>query len=278
MHYAIDIAPLGELADPHAIVRLAVAAEAAGWDGLSTWDSLGLSMGNGAADPFVALAAVASATSRLQLILSVVALPRRRPWLVAQSAATLDRWCGGRFVLGIGSGGDAPDYEAFGERFEGKDRAAKMDEGMELVDRFLRGEVVDHEGPTYVVRGAAIGPSPARPPRPPIWLGGMKRGALRRAAHWDGWIGIATSEDGSEMALTPAAFGAMVDRVNAERAIAGRREDPFDVALFAFSGPSERALVRAYEEAGATWWLESLTPTRGSMDDLLARVEAGPPR
>ena len=86
MRYAIDIAPLGELADPHAIVRLAVAAEAAGWDGVSTWDSLGVSMGTVAPDPFVALAAAASATTRLRLILSVVALPRRRPQLVAQSA------------------------------------------------------------------------------------------------------------------------------------------------------------------------------------------------
>ena len=79
MRYAIDIAPLGDLADPVPIVRLAVAAERAGWDGLSTWDSLGASMGAAAADPFVALTAVASATERLRLILSVVALPRRRP-------------------------------------------------------------------------------------------------------------------------------------------------------------------------------------------------------
>ncbi|MCJ7712620.1 MAG: LLM class flavin-dependent oxidoreductase, partial [Chloroflexi bacterium] len=86
MRYAIDIAPLGDLADPVAIVRLAVAAERAGWDGLSTWDSLGTSISAAAADPFVALTAVASATDRLRLILSVVALPRRRPQLVAQAA------------------------------------------------------------------------------------------------------------------------------------------------------------------------------------------------
>ena len=88
MRCAIDVAPLGDLADPHAIVRLAVAAEAAGWDGVSTWDSLGVSMGAAAPDPFVTLAAVASATTRVQLILSVVALPRHRPQLVAQAAAT----------------------------------------------------------------------------------------------------------------------------------------------------------------------------------------------
>jgi alkanesulfonate monooxygenase SsuD/methylene tetrahydromethanopterin reductase-like flavin-dependent oxidoreductase (luciferase family) len=68
---AIDIAPLGDLSDPRAIVRLAVAAEAAGWDGISIWDSLGVSMGTSAADPLVTLAAVAAATDHLRLITSV---------------------------------------------------------------------------------------------------------------------------------------------------------------------------------------------------------------
>jgi hypothetical protein len=106
----------------------------------------------------------------------------------------------------------------------------------------------------------------------------MKPGALRRAARWDGWIGIATSEDGSSLVLTPDAFGGMVERLDAERAAVGRADAPFDVGLFAFSQPSERDLVARYAAAGATWWLESLSPMRGSLDDLRSRVEAGPPR
>ena len=279
MRCAIDIAPLGELADPHAFVRLAVAAEAAGWDGISTWDSLGVSMGTAAPDPFVALAAAACATTRLRLILSVVALPRRRPQLVAQSAATLDRLSLGRLTLGVGGGGDPGDFEQFGEPFEARARIALMDEGVSLVDAFLRGETVSHEGPAYTARDVtAVGPRCVQEPRPPIWLGGMKPGGLRRAARWDGWVAIATSDDGSSLVLTPEAFGEMVERVREERAAAGRAGAPFDVALFAFSEPSERDLVARYEEAGATWWLESLSSMRGSMDRLLARVEAGPPR
>ena len=163
-------------------VRLAVAAEAAGWDGLSIWDSLGVSLGTSAPDPFVALAAVASATTRLRLIASVIALPRRRPQLVAQSAATLDRWSGGRLVLGVGSGGEPGDFLSFGEPFEPKERAPMMDESLVLVDAFLRGQTVHHERPTWIVRDSAVGPRPIQQPRPPIWLGGMKPGALRRAA------------------------------------------------------------------------------------------------
>ncbi len=266
MRYAIDIAPLGDLADPVAIVRLAVAAERAGWDGFSTWDSLGTSIGAAAADPFVALAAVASATDRLQLILSVVALPRRRPQLVAQAAATLDRWSGGRFVLGIGAGGDPGDFTEFGESFEATERMARFDETASLVDGYLRG-----------VGGTVTGPRPAQEPRPPIWLGGMRPGALRRAARWDGWVAIAVDDEGLAMNLSPAAFATMVGRMGEELAAAGRADAPFDIAVFGLSEPSGADAVAAFGAVGATWWLESLSPQRGSFEELLARIEAGPP-
>ena len=66
MRFALDVAPLGDLADPLTMVRLAEAAEAAGWDGFSTWDTLGLAQGTVAADPFVALAGAAAATERIR--------------------------------------------------------------------------------------------------------------------------------------------------------------------------------------------------------------------
>jgi hypothetical protein len=102
---------------------------------------------------------------------------------------------------------------------------------------------------------------------------------MRRAARWDGWIAIATSDDGSSMVLEPAAFREMVERVHAERAAAGRARDPYDIAAFGFTDPGEpgRAVVRAFADAGATWWLESLSPMRGSLEALLTIVEAGPP-
>jgi alkanesulfonate monooxygenase SsuD/methylene tetrahydromethanopterin reductase-like flavin-dependent oxidoreductase (luciferase family) len=281
MRYAIDIAPLGdELADPATIIRMARAAEASGWDGLSIWDSTGVSMGTAAPDPFVALAGVAGATERLALILSVVALPRRRPQLVAQSAATLDRLCGGRFVLGVGAGGDPGDFTPFGDSFDRVERLAAMDESLELVDALLRGETVTHDGPVYHFDGAAIGPRPVQRPRPPIWFGGMRPAALRRAARLDGWIAIAVTEDGSAIELEPDGLAEMVADVRAERERLGLAAEPFEVALFAWSdaGPAGAEVVAGYERAGATWWLESLSGMRGPLDELLARIEAGPPR
>ena len=250
MQYAVDLAPLGEMADPRILVRLAVAAESAGWDGVSTWDVLGTAMGGAAADPFVALTAIAAATQRLRLITSVVVVPRRRPHLVAQAAATLDALSGGRLVLGIGAGGDPGDFTAFGEPFDAA-RVARLDEDAARIDRWLRG---DGEVP--------VGPRPVQSPRLPIWIGGGRPGALRRAARWDGWIGVATTEDYGAMALTPQDVAERVATIGAERSVLGR----------------DQAMVATYGETGVTWWLESLSPARGSLESLFARIEAGPPR
>lgn len=275
MRYAIDVAPLGDLSDPLVIQRIATAAEASGWDGLSTWDSLGLSMGATTPDPFVALAGAAAVTRRIRLIVSVVALARRRPHLVAQAASTLDRLSGGRLVLGIGAGGDRPDFEAFGESYAAPERIALLDEGIDLVDRYLRGEQVSHDGPAFVVRDVRVGLPAVHQPRAPLWFGGMRPGGLRRAARWDGWIGISVSEDGSSLAVPPVRFAELVAQVRAERTSLGRQDEPFEIAVFGQAGlgqcgPSD------YEAVGATWWLESVSGMRGSVDDVLSIVEAGP--
>jgi alkanesulfonate monooxygenase SsuD/methylene tetrahydromethanopterin reductase-like flavin-dependent oxidoreductase (luciferase family) len=277
---AIDICPLGELSDPRAIVGLARTAEASGWDGLSIWDSLGLAMGSIAADPFTTLAAVASATTRLRLISSIIALARRRPQLVVQAAATLDVISEGRLVLGLGAGEDEADFTAFGDHFDRPERIGRMDEALVIVDAGLRGESLDHPGPWYQASGV-IGPRPVQQPRPPIWLGAMKPGGIRRAARWEGWIVVAMSEDGTSMALTAAEFASRVEVAEATRHALGRAGEPFDIAVL---GVSERtagnapATASAFRDAGATWWLESLSPMRGSLDVLEAIVRAGPPR
>lgn len=275
--YAIDIAPLGDLSDPRVILRLARAAEESGWDGLSIWDSLGLSMGTSAADPFVTLAAISAQTMRLRLITSVIAVARRRPQLVVQAAATLDLVSDGRLILGVGAGEDKPDFEAFGEIHERAPRIEEMDEALAIIDAGLRGETLDHQGRHLTARGVALGPRPAQQPRPPMWLGALRRGGVRKAARWDGWIAVAMSEDGSSMSMTPAAFEDLVGVARIERDADGRAGEPFDTAVLGVAG-LDGLSASDYTDAGATWWLESLSPMRGSLEDLETIVRAGPPR
>ena len=69
----------------------AVLADQAGWDGVFVWDHLWNRTYAPFADPFVTLAAIAVATERVVIGTMVVALPRRRPQLVAQATTSLDR-------------------------------------------------------------------------------------------------------------------------------------------------------------------------------------------
>jgi alkanesulfonate monooxygenase SsuD/methylene tetrahydromethanopterin reductase-like flavin-dependent oxidoreductase (luciferase family) len=276
MRYAFDVAPLGDLADPLTMVKLAAASEEAGWDGFSTWDTLGLAMDTVAADPFVALAGAAVATERIALLASVIVLPRRRPQLVAQAAATLDRLSGGRLILGVGAGGDRPDYEAFDEDWTSSVRVAKMDDAVRIVDAFLRGETVSRPGPDYPVHGVGIGPRPAQQPRPPIWMGAHRPGGIRRAAHWDGWVAVSTGDDLLSLGLPPSGLAERIELARTTR-VEADLDGPFDVAVFGIAGvggftPSD------YEAVGATWWIESVSPLRGSVDDILAIATSGPPR
>jgi alkanesulfonate monooxygenase SsuD/methylene tetrahydromethanopterin reductase-like flavin-dependent oxidoreductase (luciferase family) len=278
LRYAIDICPLGDLSDPRAILRLARAAEESGWDGLSMWDSLGLSMGSAAADLFGTLAGIAAQTHRLRLITAIVALARRRPQLVVQAAGTLDRLSDGRLILGLGAGEDQPDFEAFGESHDRATRIGLMDEGMAIVDAGLRGVLLDHQGPRLTAQGVILGPSPVQQPRPPIWLGALRPGGVRRAARWEGWMAVAMSEDGSGMAMSTEAFASLVGIATAERRALGKAGDPFDIAVLGVSEGAAGPVSSAFAEAGATWWQESLSPMRGSVDDLEAIVRNGPPR
>jgi alkanesulfonate monooxygenase SsuD/methylene tetrahydromethanopterin reductase-like flavin-dependent oxidoreductase (luciferase family) len=57
-----------------------------------------------AADPWVALAAMAVKTGRVKLGPIVTPIARRRPWKLAREAVTLDHLSNGRLILGVGLG------------------------------------------------------------------------------------------------------------------------------------------------------------------------------
>ena len=267
MHYGLCVANTGTYADPRATVRLAEAAEASGWDGLFVWDHLAFVWGPPAGDPWIILAAVASATERLRIGTAVTPVARRRPHVLAQTVATLDVLSGGRVIFGAGLGGVRSEFERFGESGDPKVRAELLDEALPLLRKLWSGEEVQHRGRHYRVDGVRLAPRPRQDPLP-IWIGGNRRPSLRRAARYDGWL--ADSADPSGVTLAPADVAASLETIRAARP----SNDEFDVAVLAESRDADPA---AYAEAGATWWLESLQDRRGSADALLALVEKGPP-
>ena len=263
MRYGICLANIGTYSDPSVAVRVAQVADAGGWDGVFVWDHLAFAWGVPAADPWTVLAAIATSTERVRLGPAVTPVARRRPHVLAHQVATLDNLSGGRVTFGAGLGGSASEFGKFGEPTDEKVRAAMLDEGLELLRRFWSGEEVTHRGRHYTVEGVSLAPLPIQK-RLPIWIGGNRPASLRRAARFDGWL--ADSADPTGMTLSPEDVARSIATIG--------RSDAYDVAVLA---ERERGDPAEYAQAGATWWLENLHDRRGSIDDVLALVQKGPP-
>ena len=271
MHYAIEVVPFGEFGDPRNVMRLAQVAEAAGWEGLFVWDHMGFVWGAPAGDPWVTLAAVATSTSHLKLGVAVAPLPRYSPQVLARALTGLDLLSQGRVILGAGLGGSNEEFSAFGEPSDVRERAAMLDEALQILDRWMAGETLNFHGVHYTVENLALLPLPVQRPRIPIWIGGESRPAMRRAARWDGWVIPGIDQD-QAVIRPPEQLAQELAYIQSHRVPSA----PFDVAITGCSDPGQNSLASEYASAGATWWLESIFGLRGSLDEMLRRVAAGP--
>ncbi len=274
----------GSWGDPAVMVSLAVDAEASGWDGFFIWDHIG-GFDNTMVDPWVALGAVAQATTTIRIGTTVTPVPRRRPQKLARETTTVDRLSGGRFVFGVGSGEGAPEFDNMGENTVHRERGAMLDEALDVITKLWTGERVDHRGEHYTIEGARFIPTPVQQPRIPIWVGGIwpHTRPMRRAARWDGVMPLLRLSEGEG---EPEALRACVDYILAHR----ESDGPFDVV---YSGvtpgddPTRAAdIVGSFADSGATWWLEPIAPYRydegfsepWNTEELRTRVLQGPPR
>ena len=179
LRFAVGAPNVREYGDPRLLVELGRAAEASGWDGFFVWDHLAYrEPGAPVADPWVAIGALAASTERLRLGVLVCGLARRRPWKVARETASLDVLSNGRLVFGAGLGSLAEEeFERFGEEPDARVRAAKLDEGLEIVTGLWSGEPFEHRGEQFTVRETCFRPPPVQRPRIPVWIARPVAGA-----------------------------------------------------------------------------------------------------
>lgn len=297
MRYGVSLPNFGEGIDARAVARLALEAEEAGWDGFFLWDHL-LAFSPGpvpVVDPWIALTAAALSTSRVRLGPMVTPLPRRRPVKLAREAASLDHLSGGRLVLGVGIGAMPYEWDYLGEEPDLKVRGAMLDEGLDVLTGLWSGEPFGHRGEHYRVGGdppeedwrAIFYPPPLQRPRVPVWVAGTwpTKAPFRRAARWDGAFPMKV-EGGRIVPMTPEDVRGVVLYVAEHRTADG----PFEVVVAGETPGEDRAagagLVAAYEEAGVTWWIESIDPwrfgwtgeERWPAGEMGTRVREGPPR
>ena len=181
------------------------------------------------------LTAAALATTRIKLGPLVTPVARRRPQQLARQVSTLDNLSGGRVIFGAGLGGPIEDeYGSFGEPTDPRLLAARLDEGLGLLDRYWSGESVTHDGRHFHAQDVTLLPTPVQRLRVPIWIGGYQphRRPMRRAARWDGAVPM--FESATHGHVPPVARFVSWSRMCAATED-GDSDRPFEVVL---GGPS----------------------------------------
>ena len=260
MKFSVTVGAVGAGRDPRGLADLARAVEAAGWDGMFLEDYL-VYQGDASEptyDPWICLAAMATATSRITIGTTVTPLPRRRPWKVAAEAVALDHLSNGRFVLGVGIGDPG---DPFLPGLTPKVLAEMLDESLTVIDRLWTGRPVSFAGEHYQLDGAQLTARPVQEPRIPIWVGGdlLVPAVRRRILRWDGSCAYKGRTDAPQQLMPDD-----VRRLLAERGASDR----FDVKV---SGGDPAA----FAAAGATWWGRWIPPA--GVEDTFAVVRPGPP-
>ena len=173
------------------VLEIARMVEAHGFDSLWLGDHM-LYRGDGLPerapwDAWTTLAALAAATERVTLGPLVASTAFHGPGLIARMAAAIDEISGGRFVLGLGTGWNETEFEAFGIPFDRK--VSRFEEAFEIIRRLLAGEHVTFDGAFHTARDAVLLPPPAR--RVPLMVGGhtprLLAATLPHVDMWNTW-------------------------------------------------------------------------------------------
>jgi alkanesulfonate monooxygenase SsuD/methylene tetrahydromethanopterin reductase-like flavin-dependent oxidoreductase (luciferase family) len=252
LRYAVGLPTVGEFGDIGALTSLAISAEQHGWDGVHLWDHvLYHEPGWPVTSSIVTAAAIAAATSRVRIILTLV-LPRRQVQDVAQDTAAIDALSGRRLTLLTTIGSMDREYTEFGLDPSPRTRGRLLDERLKsLIDLW----------------------SQSGSPRIPIWCGGRwpNRAGLRRAARFDGAMPTFPDQRSRN-----AAVDDFRDAAAYVRDLAAGRPD------IALEGATESASAAAhivpYAAAGLTWWIEALGWWRGDRAFAASRISEGPPK
>ncbi|MFT7599685.1 MAG: putative F420-dependent oxidoreductase [Acidimicrobiales bacterium] len=245
-------------------------AEALGFDYLLTGEHV---MFHGpTANNMVSLAAAAGATETIKLMSGIVLVPLYPPALLAKMVGVLDVVSDGRFSLGIGVGGEFPkEFEAVGVPV--KERGARTNEALEVIDLLLREKDVHFNGKFTTLDGVSISPRGVQKPRVPIWVAGRKDVAMKRVAKYgEGWL---------PYMYTPEMLSESMDKIGQFTADAGRPEGTVQGGLFIFTCVHEdraTALDLANQQLSKQYnqdfskMVEKYT-IAGSPEDCIARIQ-----
>jgi F420-dependent oxidoreductase-like protein len=248
------------------VVKLACAAEAAGFDLVTVMDHLYQIRGIGPEtepmlEAYTTLGAIAARTSRVKLGTLVTGVTYRNPALLAKEVTTLDVISGGRAILGLGAAWNEDEHRGYGFAFPPiKERMDRLDEALAIAKLLFTQERPSFEGSHYRIEAALNSPQPITPGGPPILVGGGgEQRTLRIAAkyadmtHW-----------------FPMAFENLQRKIDVMRGYCDEIGRDFATIQLTMSAPF---LVVA-DESAATAAMEQLPPERRAMLRALTPPQA----
>ena len=222
---------------PESQWRIVRRLEALGYDSVWTGDHIAFNVP--IHESLTLLASYTPITSRLRLGTCVYLLALRGPAVAAKMTATLDVLSGGRFIFGVGVGGEIPrEWELCG--VPRGERGARVTEAIDVVRTLWRDSPASFDGRFTRFKDVSIEPRPVQQPGPPIWVGGRSEAALRRAGRQgDGWISYV---------VRPGRYKQSVAKIEAAAALAGRPLEGFTKAHLTFI-----TVGKDYESAERVW-------------------------
>jgi probable F420-dependent oxidoreductase len=191
---------------------------------LGSWRQLG---------PIETMTYAAACTERMRLGCVVFVSTLHNPVHLAKSLSTLDQLSRGRVEIGVGTGGKARPFAAFG--VDPGRYVARFTEGIALMKALWTEPRVTFDGEFWQLRDAAMEPKPFTKPHPPLWFGGAAPAAVRRAVRLGtGFFGAGSSPT--------ARFAEQVQVVRKALADEGRDAHGFPIA--------KRVYIAVDEDAG----------------------------
>jgi probable F420-dependent oxidoreductase len=224
-------------------------AEELGYDYLLTGEHI--SFHGPTPNTLISLSAAAAVTERIKLLSGIVLVPLYPPALLAKLVATLDVVSHGRYCFGIGIGGENPrEFEAVGVPV--KERGARTNEALEVINRLLTEDKVSFEGRFTTLSGITIAPKSKE--RPPFWVSGRKEGAMKRAARYgDAWLPYMYTPEMLADSMAKIATFTALNMANKVLSTTYNQDFSDLVGKYAIAGSPEvcRARVQEYLDAGA---------------------------
>jgi alkanesulfonate monooxygenase SsuD/methylene tetrahydromethanopterin reductase-like flavin-dependent oxidoreductase (luciferase family) len=156
------------------ILHAAKVAEDSGFDGVFLPEHHMIDDGY-LPSPLVGAAALAAATTTVDIGTTIHLLPLSHPVQTAEAAAVVDVISNGRLRMGVGLGNFDPEFDLFG--INPKTKVSRFEESIEVVRKCWTGEHFEHVGKHFEI-SAKVTPKPVAPQ---LWMGGQSDGGVQRA-------------------------------------------------------------------------------------------------